>query len=193
MTEADQVFARLEERGSKSRAGETRIIHSAPRRSMSGSVTSRAVEVVHTKLGGPGSDDNRTRRSVFNVRAASWPDGFRPKSPLPTPRVDLLGPASEPAQQVTHVTAAWEPAHRRQPAPQVPEAAKPFVQPSIAERRAQPAPTPRPPRASIQEAATRAFADPFSHDDNRANCIRCGFLVEPARESRDMLTCATCG
>jgi hypothetical protein len=38
----------------------------------------------------------------------------------------------------------------------------------------------------------RAFADPFAADDTCTNCIRCGYLVSPARERRGLLTCAQC-
>jgi hypothetical protein len=49
----------------------------------------------------------------------------------------------------------------------------------------------RTPKAAAVEVA-RGFADPFANDDDGANCIRCGFLVEAAQESRGMLTCANC-
>jgi hypothetical protein len=39
----------------------------------------------------------------------------------------------------------------------------------------------------------RHYADPFAQDDVGANCLRCGYLVEPAREKRGLLTCAGCG
>jgi hypothetical protein len=38
----------------------------------------------------------------------------------------------------------------------------------------------------------RAFADPFAAEDTGANCIRCGYLVSPAREKRGLLTCHQC-
>jgi hypothetical protein len=40
---------------------------------------------------------------------------------------------------------------------------------------------------------TRRVADPFHADDDGANCLRCGYLVEPARERRGLNTCAACG
>jgi hypothetical protein len=39
----------------------------------------------------------------------------------------------------------------------------------------------------------RSFADPFDTGDDGANCLRCGYLVEPARERRGHLTCSGCG
>jgi hypothetical protein len=39
----------------------------------------------------------------------------------------------------------------------------------------------------------RTFADPFATDESGANCFRCGYLVEAAREERGKLTCAACG
>ncbi|MDO9714295.1 hypothetical protein [Paracraurococcus lichenis] len=39
----------------------------------------------------------------------------------------------------------------------------------------------------------RSFADPFAGEDDGANCLRCGYLVEAAREKRGLLTCAACG
>ncbi len=156
-------------------------------------VEKNRLAVVAMRLGKSVSDTRRARPTPSNVRTATWPDGFRPKSTLPTPREDLPKIVTNPAQPVTHVMSAWEPAHRHQPSPQVVEAAKPLVNPPIVKHGAQPAPTPRAPRAPAQEIATRAFADPFAHDDDGANCIRCGLLVEAARESRGMLTCAKCG
>jgi hypothetical protein len=38
----------------------------------------------------------------------------------------------------------------------------------------------------------RAFADPFAADDGGTNCIRCGYLVSPAREKRGLMTCMRC-
>ncbi|WP_256337028.1 hypothetical protein [Belnapia rosea] len=39
----------------------------------------------------------------------------------------------------------------------------------------------------------RRFADPFAEDDDRANCTRCGYLVEQKREARGLKTCSQCG
>jgi hypothetical protein len=42
-------------------------------------------------------------------------------------------------------------------------------------------------------ATVRRVADPFDADDDGANCLRCGYMVEPARERRGLMTCAACG
>jgi hypothetical protein len=52
---------------------------------------------------------------------------------------------------------------------------------------------PRIPKAPAPVSTAQRFADPFAADDDGANCLRCGYLVEPARERRGLLTCATCG
>jgi hypothetical protein len=38
----------------------------------------------------------------------------------------------------------------------------------------------------------RAFADPFAAGDSGTNCIRCGYIVSPAREKRGLTTCLQC-
>lgn len=38
----------------------------------------------------------------------------------------------------------------------------------------------------------RRVADPFDTADDGANCLRCGYAVEPEREARGLLTCAVC-
>jgi hypothetical protein len=58
---------------------------------------------------------------------------------------------------------------------------------------------PPPPRARRARVARvpapeeRRVADPFDAEDDGANCLRCGYLVEPAREKRGLMTCAACG
>jgi hypothetical protein len=47
----------------------------------------------------------------------------------------------------------------------------------------------RQPRGS----STRSVADPFDDTDERANCLRCGYAIQPARERRGLMTCAGCG
>jgi hypothetical protein len=51
---------------------------------------------------------------------------------------------------------------------------------------------PRTPEAKTPKVAVRRFADPFADGDDGTNCLRCGYLVEPARERRGLLTCSTC-
>ena len=51
----------------------------------------------------------------------------------------------------------------------------------------------KPERPKHQPISTRrAFADPFAADDTGTNCIRCGYLVSPAREKRGLMTCMQC-
>ena len=51
----------------------------------------------------------------------------------------------------------------------------------------------KPERSKSPPVSTeRAFADPFAADDTGANCIRCGYLVSPAREKRGLMTCIQC-
>jgi hypothetical protein len=52
-----------------------------------------------------------------------------------------------------------------------------------------------PRRASgrVAKPAVRRVADPFDADDDRANCLRCGYAIERARERRGLMTCAECG
>jgi hypothetical protein len=40
---------------------------------------------------------------------------------------------------------------------------------------------------------SRRVADPFDPADDGANCLRCGYVIEPARERRGLMTCAECG
>jgi hypothetical protein len=69
-----------------------------------------------------------------------------------------------------------------QPAPPVLKPDEPRVGSLVARQRR--------PRAG--KAAVRRFADPFSNEDG-ANCLRCGYLVEPAREKSGLMTCSGCG
>jgi hypothetical protein len=50
-----------------------------------------------------------------------------------------------------------------------------------------------PTRIRTSKSQTRRFADPFDDDESGANCFRCGYLVEQARESRGLMTCSKCG
>jgi hypothetical protein len=48
----------------------------------------------------------------------------------------------------------------------------------------------RPRRAAGGRA--RRVADPYDATDEGANCLRCGYAIEPARDRRGLLTCAGC-
>jgi hypothetical protein len=49
-------------------------------------------------------------------------------------------------------------------------------------------------RSSTKKAKgpSRRVADPFDADDDGANCMRCGYAVEPARERHGLMTCSGC-
>ena len=49
------------------------------------------------------------------------------------------------------------------------------------------------PRKQPAMAPARRIADPFDPNDDGANCLRCGYAVERARERRGLMTCAVCG
>jgi hypothetical protein len=80
----------------------------------------------------------------------------------------------------------WQPSPP-QPAPLVPKPAEPSVERVMARQR-----RPRVTKAPTAKAGERRFADPFADEDG-ANCFRCGYLVEPAREKRGLMTCSACG
>lgn len=185
MSEADRVFSRHPKRDVPS--GETQHIVTAPRKNNLGTMASRVVEVVHVSRGTSKPIEDHPRRVPWNAHAETWPDGFRAKSPPPVPQDDAQSVAPEPAPPIVHVMPMWEPS-----APQrTPPDEKPDALPSgtaAVERR-----KPGRPRLNPPKVAVRQFADPFAEDDDSANCMRCGYLVEPVREKRGLLTCATCG
>jgi hypothetical protein len=83
--------------------------------------------------------------------------------------------------------AVWEPTPQ-QPAEPIAQLAEPPVEPAITENC-----KPRMAKPRAPKVATPRFADPFADSDSGANCIRCGYLVEPAREKRGLWTCSKCG
>jgi hypothetical protein len=121
------------------------------------------------------------------MRAETWPEGFGAKSAPPSPQHEIPPAAAEPAEPTVHVMAMWEPTPQP-PAEPIAQPAEPPVEVAIAEDC-----TPRTSKPRAPKVATRRFADPFTDDDSGANCIRCGYLVEPAREKRDLWTCSNCG
>jgi hypothetical protein len=180
MSDIDRVFARMG--GGQPASTEQRELRHIPRRA--GAVGSRVVEVVrlpsrHTDPGGGAS-----RRTDPGVRAESWDDGFpaRQAPPSQTPQ-PFVAEAADPstAEPIAHLMPMWE---RR--------AAEPGLAPAPPPDAPQPAPTPAPGRAR-RRAAARRVADPYDAADNGANCLRCGYAVEPARERRGLMTCAGCG
>jgi hypothetical protein len=80
----------------------------------------------------------------------------------------------------------WKPLPPR-PAPKMPGRVEPPAETVVGGRY-----RPHSPKAHASKGTARRYADPFADDDDGANCLRCGYLVEPAREKRELLTCAAC-
>ena len=92
---------------------------------------------------------------------------------------------SSPHQVLTNQDVGWKPL--LPPLPPVEPAAK--IPASIRSRPR----VAKPERSESQPISTkRAFADPFAADDIGTNCIRCGYLISPAREKRGLMTCMQC-
>jgi len=122
------------------------------------------------------------------VRTEIWPEeGFRAASALPLPQQDMPPVAPEPAQPTVHVMPMWEPSPQQPAQPVVAPAELPIETAVVEPRR------PRTAKPKTPKAMARRFADPFANDDTGANCIRCGYLIEQAREKRGLITCSTCG
>lgn len=170
MSDIDRIFARLQ--GGPAASGDRRELRTVPGRGVRGS---RVVEVVHLRPGAPRPREEAPRKEAFSVRAASWEDGFPARQ---APRLPDLPAAPAPAAAPTvHVMPAWEPS----PSPESVPAAEP---PATA---ADTVPARKPRRAG------RRVADPFDPADDGANCLRCGYAIEPSRDRRGLLTCAACG
>ena len=161
-------------------ASERRHIVTAPRRSGPGTGKSRVVEVVHVRRDGARPVEDHLPSALPTRHAETWPEGFRAKPVQPLLQQDIPAAVPEPAPPVVHVMPMWE------PSPPQPE--PPPVKTVMAERR-----LPRMPKARTSEGTARHFADPFADVDDGANCLRCGYLVEPAWERRGLLICAACG
>jgi hypothetical protein len=114
------------------------------------------------------------------VRVEIWPEGFRAKPAQPLPPQDKPPVAPELEQPAVHVMPMWEPSPS--------QLGEPSVEPAMVEQH-----KPRTPKAKAPKTTARHFADPFADADEGANCLRCGYLVEPARERRGLLTCSSCG
>jgi hypothetical protein len=74
----------------------------------------------------------------------------------------------------------------------------PPIQPAEAAGKIQAGIRPQPRNTKLEQSkdqpksTKRAFADPYVADDTGTNCMRCGYLVSPAREKRGLLTCLKC-
>ena len=207
MDDKDRVFARFKDE--KPEVLDRRELLTIPRRA--GAAGSRVVEVVHVRSGGAMRDG--PQRVTAHVRAASWDGGFPAKRPVVAP-VPTEPTNVEAVTPTTHGMAAWEPPAAVVVQPPQPEAtvvapargrgrprkhlarepAAADVAPAVADERIEISRRgPGRPRKTISNAPTRHVADPFDASDDGANCLRCGYAVEPAREKRGLLTCAGCG
>jgi hypothetical protein len=178
MADTDRVLPR-QDSGARTPASEKRLILSAPRKGGPAGGKSRVVEVVYLRRGPAKPVQEPPQLAPWSLRAATWPEGFRAKSTAPLPREGIEVDSAETAQPITHVMPMWEPS-----APEAP----PATETATVEPR-----QPRGPKPHAAKTTARHFADPFAEDDSGANCIRCGYLVEQAREKRGLLTCTKCG
>ena len=180
MPDIDRVFARLG--GGQPAAGTQREARSIPRKG--GSTGSRVVEVVRMPPSGTTARTDHAVRPDAKLRAQTWEDGFPARS---APALPASPPpvAVERIEPVAHVMPA------RQPAAPPSEPTPPIAAQAATSSRAAQAATPRPARTA--RPTGRRSADPFDASDDGANCFRCGYLVEPARERRGLTTCAACG
>jgi len=176
MEDKDRVFARFKD--DKPAASDRRELLTIPRRA--GAMGSRVVEVVHVRSGSAVKD--RPKRVDTQVRAASWEGGFPARQASPT-SVPIPTEASDAktAQPITYVMPAWEPTPAEADAAPTVRAMEPIV----AARRGR-----GQPRERTANAPVRRVADPFDVNDDGANCMRCGYAIEPAREKRGLMTCA---
>jgi hypothetical protein len=175
MSEADRVFSARTGQGAQAPLSEKRLILSAPRKGGLGGSKSRVVEVVHVRRDGSRPIEGGPHTASWNARAETWPEGFRAKPAQPISPQDMQPVAPEPPPPVVHVMPMWEPSE-----PPVEAAA------SVPRR-------PRLPKTKTPKVAARHFADPSADGDDGTNCMRYGYLVEPAREQRGLLTCSACG
>jgi hypothetical protein len=183
MSDAENVFPGHDEGRARSQAAEKRFIVAPQRRGGFG--RNRVVEVVHVRRDGPSPRQEPSRPAAWSVRAETWPEGFAAKSAPAFPPQPLPSAAPEPAEPVAHIVPMWAPA-RPQPATAVRPSDDLPVAPEAKAPRRRSAPKPG-------GEVERGFADPFAEDDSGANCLRCGYLVEPAREKRGLMTCSACG
>ena len=186
MSEADRVFPARKGQGSQSLTSEKRLILSAPRRSGPGAGKSRVVEVVHVRRDRSRPVEDHPSPAPWNLRAEAWPEGLRAKPAQPLPLQDTQPVVPDHVPPVVHVMPMWEPSPPQPASPVTRTDELPAERAVTGQRR------PRVPKAPIPKAAVRRFADPFADEDG-TNCVRCGYLVQPARDRRGLLTCATCG
>jgi hypothetical protein len=183
MADHDHVFARFHDNHAPS---EPRHELLSIRRKGS-SQSSRTVEVVHVRSGKTPSKKDQPAQAA-GVRAATWTEGF-PIKTAPVRSPFDMPPEIEAPQPTVHVMPMWEPSQAE------PEAAPP-QEAGLREQVSAPKVSTTKVGGRRRQAAgltPGSSADPFDLDDDGANCLRCGYRVEPARERRALLTCAKCG
>ncbi|GGJ27099.1 hypothetical protein [Neoroseomonas lacus] len=178
MSDIDRVFSRFG--GKKPESSDKRELLNIPRKGSA--MGSRVVEVVHVRSGGMSSSKGQPRRLTLSDRSETWEQGFpaRPPVLLPAP-AEAESPAV--AKPVTHVMPMWEPTAISVDAPTTSVEDPPPVASRAADS----------PHHVSKRKPARRVADPFDADDDAANCMRCGYAVESARDKRGLMTCAACG
>ena len=186
MSEADRVFSARKGQGSQTLISEKRHVLSEPRRSGPGAGKSRVVEVVHVQRERSRPVEKQPHPAPWSVPAEDWSEGLRAKPAQLLPTQDMQPVAPDPVPPVVHIMPMWVPS-QPQPVPPAPKSGEVAGEAGLARQRRR-----RTPAEPVSRVATRRFADPFADEDG-ANCIRCGYLVEPAREKRGLMTCSVCG
>ena len=177
MSEADRVFARMVPSEPHPAPEDRQYLHIAPRKRGPDAGQGRVVEVVHRRSDRSAETAPREtlRSGRSSAHAETWPEGFQARSAPMPPAAEFPAAAPEPAP-VGHVMPGWEP-----------------LLPPVAAEAPPPAAAPPQRKAEPKAPRGRAFADPYATEDTGTNCLRCGYLVEPAREKRGLMTCAGCG
>jgi hypothetical protein len=144
------------------------------------------VEVVHVRRDRSRPSEGHPRPAPVSQQAGTWLEELQAKPAQPLPPQDIEPIVPEPASPVVHVMPMWVPS-QPQPVPPAPRLDQVAGEAEMARQRRR-----RTPTQAVSKAEVRRFVDPFADEDG-ANCIRCGYLVEPAREKRGLLTCLVCG
>lgn len=168
---------------------ERRFVRPTVRLRSSAGSRNRPVEVVHVRRRGSQPVEAQSRQSSWSVRSETWPDGFKAKPAPPSLFSEQAELKPEQPQQVGHVVGVWQPSqhwieHHDGAAAEA-SAAQASEPPERKRGRL-------PKAREVAAIPERTFVDPFADEDG-ANCMRCGYAVEPARERRGLLTCAACG
>lgn len=178
MTDIDRVFARFSAPGAA--ATPSRQTVTVPGRGTRGS---RVVEVVRLRSGRSAAEAAPARHAA-NIGAAAWGAEVSSKGSAPVRAAATPTAAAPPSPQpVVHVMPAWQPK---------PVEVQPTPSREETEASSLPA-APKAPRRTRSGPTPRRVADPFDANDEGANCLRCGYAVEPVRERRGLMICVGCG